>query len=380
MRAAVARLTLAKERGDEHGTARAYREMVHRAAMEQQIVRRNFIDVILEDDETRLLYNLIGRILVNQNREVSGYLRTLRDMLKRALGEDTSPGSTYVIEKMGSDLYDLLSLYGAWSTLGVRVLRSKATKFPVTTALPTAAFILTEGTQIPDDTALTGSSLSPEAEVIGVMVKVSKQLFEDIDNDIAADLLEKFERSCNARLDNACFNGDGVADANNGSMTGIFQHADVAVSTAAAGNTTVTGLQEDDFLAAFGALPAGAIQRGAACWMHPTLILKAMKIKSQGQRIVKTALESDTGGALFSVCGFPLHATAAAPSTDAAGAKVAAVGEPGAYLVGIRKEFLMESSEHLRWDYLQHSFRALLRARGLMRDASGFVTIKTAAI
>ena len=180
-------------------------------------------------------------------------------------------------------------------------------------------------------------------------------------------------------FDAACFVNDGTSDATNGGQTGLFSDATITAVNAAAGNTSVAALGEEDFLNCLAALPAGVLQRGAEVWMNPNLILKAMLIKSNGLRCVKTALETDTGGAAFSVCGFPLHGVAVASATETAGSKIAVAGLPDAYCAGIRKEFSIEQSPHVVWNKLSVTFRAYGRARGILKDASGFRTLKLAA-
>jgi len=71
--------------------------------------------------------------------------RPVPESITKALGEDSSPGSTMIDDELATDIYDLLLRFGAWSSLGVRRMGTKNTKMPVKTARPTANFILTEG-------------------------------------------------------------------------------------------------------------------------------------------------------------------------------------------------------------------------------------------
>lgn len=295
----------------------------------------------------------------------------------RAIGSDTAPGSTYVIESIGEDIYDIVAAHGAWATLGVRPVRSKAGKFPVTTAVPNAQFV-SQGSPMPDDTAMTGASVSAEVASVGILLNVSLQLVQDLEADLAMDFLEKFERGYNARVDHAVFAGTGVDDGDNGGTTGLFVDTNIPSAVAAAGNTTVQALDLEDFLRVLDAAPAGVLQRGAAWWMNPAILIKAMRVNdASGASIVH--VEPGPGGAEFYILGHPVHLVAAAPSENEAGKKVAVFGDPGGYLVGVRQSFELMASSDFRWDMLQRTYRGVGRVRGMLREANAFVALKTAA-
>jgi HK97 family phage major capsid protein len=132
------------------------------------------------------------------------------DIAAKALGEDSSPGSTMINDDLSQDIYDSLLRYGAWATLGVRPVGTKNTKIPVKTARPVANFILTEGGTISDDTTKAGTTVTLEVEVIAVLLNVSLQLIEDGEIDIVADVLDDFIEAVNFRADFAAFQGDQV--------------------------------------------------------------------------------------------------------------------------------------------------------------------------
>jgi len=78
---------------------------------------------------------------------------------------------------------------------------------------------------------------------------------------------------------------------------------------------------------------------------------------SNGRPIFQTALEAPAAGGIMNMFGFPVTAVGAAPSTNAASAKVAVFGDPRAFAVGMRKQFTFESSDAPRWSTLERSFR-----------------------
>lgn len=299
----------------------------------------------------------------------------LPDFAAKALGEDSSPGSTLINDELFQEVYDSLLRYGAWGTLGVRPIGTKNTKIPVKTARPVANFILTEAGTISDDTNKAGTTVTLEAEVIAVLLNVSLQLLEDGEIDIAADVLDDFIEAVNLRADFAAFSGNGTADATNGGVTGLFNFGTAA--TAAATRTTIAATKYDDWLRCLTAVDAAVLQRAARWWMHPTLMAAAIGVQdSNGRPIFQTALEAPAGG-ILNLFGFPVSMVGAAPSTNAASAKVAVFGDPRAFAVGMRKQFTFEASDQARWTTLERSFRGHTRfdAVGVRAAALSVLTL-----
>lgn len=339
-------------------------------AQERSLAREALMRRILANEGATITLNAMIR------RLVAAPMSEDHKAVLRALGEDSGGGATYISEDIGPDLFDVLALTGAWNTLGVRRMGSKQGKFSVVTATPNAQFI-GEGIPWSDDTTFAGSSVQAEAGTIGVLLDVSMRLVDDIEADLLPDFIEKFERAVNARLDHACFVGDGTADGDNGGTTGLFEAAGITAVVAASGNTTAQTLDHEDFLRVLDAAPAGVLQRGAAWWIHPSLLVRVMRVEDgSGESIVKTAMEGGPGD--FSILGYPVNLVAAAPSANEAGAKIAVFGEPGGYLVGIRQSFVLEGSDHRKWKTLQRSYRAHTRAKGVLRSADAFVMLQTA--
>jgi len=308
-----------------------------------------------------------------------GLSRNEKSVLK-ALGEDTSPGSNLIDDRVATELYDLLYAYGAWQTLGVIPLEGKTNKFAVLTGRPAAVFLLTEAGAMSDDATSTALQVTGDAEFIGAMLHISEQLLADAKTELTSAFLSHFEQAFNRRIEEAAFNGNGVADATNGGMTGIFQHADVPIVNAAAGNTTVQLLDRDDLVNTIAACDPPVLQRRPRWWIHPALLPPLMKVNdSSGYPVLQTQQEAG-GDSVFSLLGFPLTITAGAPSTNGVSSKVIAFGDGRAMALGIRRQFALEASKHHRWNTLQRSFRGIGRARAEMRKGTGFAILRTAAV
>lgn len=295
------------------------------------------------------------------------------DIAAKALGEDSSPGSTLINDDLSTDIYDSLLSFGKWSTLGVRPVGTKNTKIPVKTARPVANFILTEGGTIADDTNKAGTTVTLEVEVIAVLLNVSLQLIEDGEIDIVGDVLDDFIEAVNFRADFAAFQGSGAADATHGGVTGLFNFGTAAA--AAATRTTIAATKYDDWLRCLTAVDAAVLSRQAKWWMHPSLIAAAIGVQdSNGRPIFQTAMEAPAGG-IVNLFGFPVEMVGAAPSTNAASAKVAAFGDPRAYAVGMRKGFTFEASDQARWTTLERSFRGHCRFDAVGARASALTVL-----
>lgn len=353
------------------------------------------IQRIVADEEKRTRFNCAVRSLLDVNGELdrviaaqikalgmdpkavrSGYSET--DLKSRALGEDSSPGSTLIDDALALDIYDTLTSFGIWNTFGVRNVGTKQTKYPLKTARPVANFVLTEGDPISDDTNKAGSSVTLEIEVLAVLLNVSLQLLEDSEFDITRDVLADFSEALAYRLDYATVLGDGTADATNGGYTGILNAWTAA--TSANGNVTVEGTDFEDWTRVLLSVDPIVLSRTARWWMHPQTLVRALSVKDQNKRpLFQTALEAPSAGGIGSILGYPITLGYVMPTTNSAGAKVAAFGDPQSHVVGIRRMFTQEASDHHKWSNLQRSFRAYGRAGIKTRSATGGAYLKLAA-
>jgi HK97 family phage major capsid protein len=332
------------------------------------------IQRITNDPEKRARLNLAVRMAVDRN----GDMRQTCEPLARAIGEDSGEGSTLIIAQLFKEIYDTLAQYGDWSTLGVRRLGTKVTNFPVKTARTVAQWLTSEAVTIPDDTNDAGSTMTLTVLPNAVLLNVSRQLIEDAEFDVTSVVMEDFQQAWNLRLDTAAFMGDGVTDGNNGGFTGLFNAGTKAV--AASGNTSVATLDFDDVTRVLTTVSPTVLKRKPHWWIHPQMLVRLMGIKdNNGRPIFLGALEAPSYGAMGTILGYPVIPVMAAPNTDGAGQLVAAFGDRNGQVVGVRDDFVFESSDHFRWNTLERSFRAYGRAATGCRQANAFAILQTAA-
>jgi HK97 family phage major capsid protein len=162
-------------------------------------------------------------------------------------------------------------------------------------------------------------------------------------------------------------------------QTGIFTHADVPAVNAVAGNVTVAQLERNDFIAAIAAVAPASLQRPTCRWhISPSFLPDLMKLKDGPGDTYLLKGPAQTEGE-WELVNFPVTWTAQAPSVNTPGSKVAAFGESSCYLVALRDEFELMSSNRAKFAAAVRQLRAIARGRCDMRDATGFATLKLAA-
>ena len=335
---------------------------------EQRLAISDPIKRILCDEEKTNLINAAVRKLCGA---------PLNSAHKKALGEDSSPGSTYIQDEVADDIYDVLSGYGQWSTLGVRRLGTKTTSFPVETARPNARWIITEGGQITEDTSKAGTSVELTLKLIAVLINVSRQLIEDAETDITVDILNDFAEACAYRLDYAAFIGNGTNDANNGGFTGIFNGGTPA--QAQSGHTTIEQLTLEDITKCLTTVPSEVLSRKARWWIHPHTLVRMLHIKDEnGRPLFLSSIEAPSPGSIGTILGYPVILCNVAPSDNLANTPIATFGDPQGCIVGLRNDIELATSDHHAWDYYQRSFRGVIRAGVKIRSSQAFAVLKTA--
>lgn len=317
--------------------------------------------------------------LAKAMKERSIILPTNESLKSKALGEDSSPGSTLINQDLMTEIYNTLETYGIWNTFAVRTLGTKTTILPVKTGRVVAVAIISEGTQIPDDANKAGTTVTATVIDIAALLNVYLRLIDDAETDVVADIFDDFAEAYAYRLDWFCTQADGTADVTDGGFTGIFGGGGTA-SVAAAGNTTVESLDEADWRKVLLTVDPAVLQRAARWWLHQQVLIRALATKDgNGRSIFLTALEAPSAGAVGSIFGYPVTMGAVCPTANVASSKVAAFGDPNGQVVGLRKSFTFEASDHHKWDYLQRSFRGYGRAATKIRKAGSFGVLTTAA-
>lgn len=349
---------------------------------ERQLAYGNPIERIARDPEKRARFNAAVRLAVSDHRgdldETAKAICKELGIEAKALGEDTSPGSTVIDDALANEIYDSLEMYGAWATLGVRRLGTKQTKFPVKTARPIAYYLLTEADTIADDANKAGTSVTAEAEIIACLINVSLQLLQDSTFDVTRDVMDDFIQAFNYRLDYSAFQGAGTATGTaaklHGGVTGLANFA--TAHTLEATENTMEEADLENFMSMLTTVDVEVLNRGAQWWLHPFHLVRTLAIKdSNGRPIFLTALEAPAPGKIGSILGYPVNPVNAMPSANTAGTKVAVFGDPSAYIVGIRQDFQFEASDHARWTTYQRSFRGVGRATGKGRKASALASM-----
>jgi HK97 family phage major capsid protein len=317
--------------------------------------------------------------LASRGNKLSVHLTPAEQEVHKALGEDAGHGANMVSAALVGELYAALHYASAWSQLGVvPVLNQGPTaKFSVLTARPLGQFILTESSSIGDDATSAGVQPSGNLEIVACRLIVSLQLLDD--GTLVPAFLKHFRESINARIEFAAWSGDGTADGNHGGMTGITQHADVAVVVAGAGATAVEKLHYTDILNLMAGCDSAALQRVPRFSMHPALLPQLMKVCYPGGASIVDVNLQGIGDTIWTCCGLPLHLTAGAPSTNAANAKVLCFGDHKTVGLGVRKEFVLEGSTHSRFNSLDTDFRAWTRVRVEIRKGTMMSCLKLPA-
>jgi HK97 family phage major capsid protein len=342
---------------------------------------------ISADPQMRARFNLAVRLAVDKKGDLVHRCEPLFDrlgldmrdareqMVYKALGEDSSPGSTIIDDKLGDEIYDTLSTFGIWNTFAVRRLTTKQTKWPIKTARTVTNVILTEAGTITDDANKAGTSVTLEVELLACLLNVSLQLVEDSEIDVTADVLDDFAESYAERLDHFALTAAGAANATDGGMTGVFEGGTLVA--AAATEDTVEELDLEDFMAALLAVDPIVLNRQSKWWMHPHVLIRMLGIKdSSGRPIFQTAMEAPSPGAVGSILGYPVVLAFKAPSANVANTKVATFGDPAGHVMGIRTDFKFEASDEHKWNTYERSFRGVGRAGSKIRRALAFANLR----
>lgn len=357
-------------------TAATQKLSLIQSRLDQQ-ARSSFGDPIMKiihDEELRWRFNAAIRLAVcEKNGDMKELItKSFPDFIKKALGEDSSPGSTLINQQLVQDMYHTLESYGIWNTFRVLRLGTKTNILPVKTGRAVAVAIINEGTQIPDDANKAGGTVTATVVDVAALLNVYLRLIEDAEFDVTADVLNDFAEATAYRLDWFATQADGTADTTDGGMTGIFGGGGTAAN-AAAGNITVETTDEADWRNCLLTVDPAVLQRSARWWLHPQILIRALAVKDgNGRSIFLTALEAPSAKAIGSIFGYPITLGAVCPSTNAASAKVAVFGDPDGQVVGIRSDFSTMASDHHKWDYAQRSFRIIGRAATKIRRATAF--------
>jgi HK97 family phage major capsid protein len=207
---------------------------------------------------------------------------------------------------------------------------------------------------------------------------VPNELLDDSEVDISADVMNDFLEAISYRMDWACLQADGTADATDGGYTGIFSGG--TASVAGSGNTSVETLDFEDITAAMIAVDEGVLARESRWWMHPRQLVRMLSIKdSNGRPIFLTAMEAPTPAGIGSILGAPVVPSFAAPTANTTSSTIAVFGDPKGLVVGLRKGIEFSESREAKFEDYETTFRGVGRFGCEIRDAGAFAVLTNAA-
>jgi HK97 family phage major capsid protein len=332
--------------------------------------------------ESRMAFgDPIARFCADEEKRnwLNGIVRAIRfpgmklpDHLSKALtGVDASMGGALIPTEYMPEIYNVLASYGAYNTLGVRRVGARTNSLPLMSVRP-AGYWLGAGAAATEGTAIgaadyTGSSVTLSIQSAVALAYASAEELEDATVDMAPQILRDLAESIAYVIDYSAFTSDGTADATDAGYYGIFQLA-AAVHTgtdyaAAGGNLTVATTDLDDWIGCQQGVSAAVNRRPTTkWWMHPTILAKVALIKDlNGRSIFQTALEAPST-TIGSILGKPVVPVDAAPSTDAANAKIAVYGDAEAQVVAIRSDIKLATSADIKFAENMIGYRAIMRA------------------
>jgi len=371
---------------NQNALMRKFTDLERQVRTEAKAAFGDPIKRIQADEEMRTRLNLVARMACDKRGDMQGTIKrmieradtSLREPIEKALISSTSPGSTLIDDRLNAEIYNVLEMYGIWNTFGTVPVGTRQEKFPVQTARPIAYVVLTDATQIADDTNKAGTSVTCTVYPIACLLNVGIPLIEDSEVDLTPTLLEDFAQANAYRLDWLCTQADGTADSTDGNMTGVLSAGTAA--NAASGNSTIETTDHEDWTRATLTVDAGVLNASPRWWMHPQTIIRALHVKDgNGRPIFMNALEAPSPGAIGSILGFPVTPAAIMPTTNAAAATPVVFGDPRGLAVGIRKTFEFAASDEFRWDYYQRSFRGVSRAGVIVKSATSFAVLTLTA-
>ncbi len=343
----------------------------------------NPLERIKQDEEKRTLITAPARVayLRAHNKAIPQELldaaQRMGEIGQRAVSGGASPGSGYIDGELETDVYQLAAMYGKWNTFDAAPASTRSLTIPVDTSDPDMLWIA-EGATATEE-AYTGTTVALTIKKALGWISVTNEMLEDDEIGLANHLLTKFMRQFGYRMDWSCFAADGTDDTTDGEFTGIFEGGTSYV--AASGNVSIATLDFDDFVGlvagadeALGELPT------TRWWLHPQVLVQLLKIKdSNGRPIFLTSVEAPAPGGIGSILGTPVVTANACPKTDGVSEEIAVYGDSQGLAVRVRRDFEYASSTEAQFTADKTVFRARARAGVVIKDATAFEVLTTAA-
>lgn len=242
--------------------------------------------------------------------------RQVSDVLEE--GNDAN-GGYLVPEEYDRRLIDVLDEENIMRTLGTTITTSGEHKINIASTKPAAAWI-EEGAAIQFSDATFGQKLL-DAHKLHVAIKITDELLYDNAFNLENYIITQFGKALANAEEDAFLNGDG-----NGKPKGLFQDAEVGVTTSAASITS------DNIIELVYSLKR-PYRMNASFIMNDQTIAALRKLKDNNNNYIWQP--SYQAGEPDRLLGYTIHTSAFAPK-QAAGAKAIAFGDFSYYNIGDR--------------------------------------------
>lgn len=242
--------------------------------------------------------------------------RQVSDVLEE--GNDAN-GGYLVPEEYDRHLIDVLNEENIMRTLATTITTSGEHKINIAATKPAAAWI-EEGAAIQFSDATFGQKLL-DAHKLHVAIKITDELLYDNAFNLESYIITQFGKALANAEEDAFLNGDGT-----GKPKGLFQDAEVGVTTSAASITS------DNMIELVYSLKR-PYRKNASFIMNDQTIAALRKLKDNNNNYIWQP--SYQAGEPDRLLGYTLHTSAFAPK-QAAGAKAIAFGDFSYYNIGDR--------------------------------------------
>lgn len=242
--------------------------------------------------------------------------RQVSDVLEE--GNDAN-GGYLVPEEYDRRLIDVLDEENIMRTLGTTITTSGEHKINIAATKPATAWI-EEGAAIQFSDATFGQKLL-DAHKLHVAIKITDELLYDNAFNLENYIITQFGKALANAEEDAFLNGDGT-----GKPKGLFQDAEVGVTTSAASITS------DNIIELVYSLKR-PYRKNASFIMNDQTIAALRKLKDNNNNYIWQP--SYQAGEPDRLLGYTLHTSAFAPK-QAAGAKAIAFGDFSYYNIGDR--------------------------------------------
>lgn len=242
--------------------------------------------------------------------------RQISDVLEE--GNDAN-GGYLVPEEYDRRLIDVLDEENIMRTLGTTITTSGEHKINIAATKPAAAWI-EEGAAIQFSDATFGQKLL-DAHKLHVAIKITDELLYDNAFNLENYIITQFGKALANAEEDAFLNGDGT-----GKPKGLFQDAEVGVTTSAASITS------DNIIELVYSLKR-PYRKNASFIMNDQTIATLRKLKDNNNNYIWQP--SYQAGEPDRLLGYTLHTSAFAPKQEA-GAKAITFGDFSYYNIGDR--------------------------------------------